>query len=42
MVNLATSYYSEGKYTQAEALDSQTLKIQRRVLGPQHLTRCFS
>jgi hypothetical protein len=27
---------SEGKYAQAEALDSKTLEAQRRVLGPEH------
>ena len=26
----------QGKYAQAEALYSQTLEIQRRVLGPEH------
>ena len=36
MNNLADVYDEEGKYAQAEALYSQTLEIQRRVLGPEH------
>ena len=36
MNNLAIVYYYQGKYAQAEALDSQTLEIRRRVLGPEH------
>ncbi len=36
MNNLANVYWSQGKYGQAEALYSQTLEIQRRVLGPEH------
>ena len=36
MNNLANVYYAQGKYPQAEALDSQALEIQRRVLGPEH------
>ena len=36
MNNLASVYDDQGKYAQAEALDSQTLEIQRRVLGPEH------
>ena len=36
MSRLASVYYLEGKYAQAEALDNQTLEIQRRVLGPEH------
>jgi serine/threonine protein kinase len=34
--NLAAVYDLEGKYAQAEALDSQILEIRRRVLGPEH------
>jgi hypothetical protein len=34
--NLAHVYWYEGKYPQAEALDEQTLQIERRVLGPEH------
>jgi non-specific serine/threonine protein kinase/serine/threonine-protein kinase len=36
MNNLALIYHYRGKYAQAEALQSQTLKIKRRVLGPEH------
>jgi tetratricopeptide (TPR) repeat protein len=36
MNNLANVYAEEGKYAQAEALQSQTLEIRRRVLGPEH------
>ena len=36
MNNLADVYDAQGKYAQAEALFSQTLEIQRRVLGPEH------
>ena len=36
MNNLAEVYGVQGKYAQAEALFSQTLEIQRRVLGPEH------
>ena len=36
MNNLANVYDVQGKYAQAETLDSQTLEIQRRVLGPEH------
>jgi eukaryotic-like serine/threonine-protein kinase len=36
MSNLASVYSGEGKYAQAEALDSQTLEIRRRALGPEH------
>jgi len=30
------AYDSHGRYTQAEALSSQTLEIMRRVIGPEH------
>ena len=33
---LASVYYAEGKYPQAEALYSQILEIRRRVRGPEH------
>ena len=36
MNNLASVYFDEGKYAQAEALSNQTLEIRRRVLGPEH------
>jgi tetratricopeptide (TPR) repeat protein len=36
MSKLAIVYATEGKYAQADALHSQTLEIQRRVLGPEH------
>ena len=36
MQSLALVYYLEGKYAEAEALFSQTLEMQRRVLGPEH------
>jgi eukaryotic-like serine/threonine-protein kinase len=36
MSNLADVYRDEGEYVQAEALDSQTLEIERRVLGAEH------
>jgi hypothetical protein len=36
MSKLADVYDDEGKYPQAEALYSQTLEIERRVLGPEH------
>jgi tetratricopeptide (TPR) repeat protein len=36
MGNLAEVYGAQGKYTQAEALFSQTLKTWSRVLGPDH------
>lgn len=36
MNNLANVYWSQGKYGQAQALHSQALAIQRRVLGPEH------
>jgi tetratricopeptide (TPR) repeat protein len=36
MNNLASDYFSEGKYSQAEALHGETLEIKRRVLGPEH------
>ena len=35
MKNLANVYNAQGKYMQAEALDSQTQEIERRVLGPE-------
>jgi hypothetical protein len=34
--NLAELYRLQGKYGQAEALHSQTLEIERRVLGAEH------
>jgi serine/threonine protein kinase/tetratricopeptide (TPR) repeat protein len=34
--NLAAVFDLEGKYAEAEALDSQILQIRRRVLGPEH------
>ena len=36
MNNLASVYFEQGKYAQAEALYSEALEIQRRVLGPEH------
>jgi tetratricopeptide (TPR) repeat protein len=36
MNNLANVYWSHGDYAQAEALYSETMEIQRRVLGPEH------
>jgi hypothetical protein len=36
MNNLAGDYRLQGKYAQAEELDSKTLEIRRRVLGPEH------
>jgi tetratricopeptide (TPR) repeat protein len=36
MNNLANVYYAQGKYQEAEALYTQTIRVQRRVLGPQH------
>ena len=36
MNNLAALYEVEGKYTQAEAMDTQIIEIRRRVLGPEH------
>ena len=36
MDGVASAYYGQGKYAQAEALYSQTLEIRRRVLGPEH------
>ena len=36
MVSLALVYNHQGKYAQAEALDSQILEIRRRLLGPEH------
>jgi eukaryotic-like serine/threonine-protein kinase len=38
MSNLAVVYKWQGKYAQAEALNSQTLEINRRVLSPEHPT----
>jgi Tetratricopeptide repeat len=35
MMNLADGFTSLGKYAQAEALDTQTLEIMRRVTGPE-------
>lgn len=34
--NLATVYYDEGKYSQAEALFSRAVEIGRRMFGPEH------
>jgi tetratricopeptide (TPR) repeat protein len=42
MNNLAEAYCSHGKYAQAEALQSQTLEIRRRVLGPEHPSTLYS
>ena len=36
MNNLAMVYDNQGKYAQAEALNSQVLETKRRVLGPEH------
>jgi len=36
MNNLAITYFTEGKYPQAEELQSQILGIRRRILGPEH------
>jgi hypothetical protein len=36
MNNQAVNHYMQGKYGQAEALQSQGLEIKRRVLGPEH------
>jgi hypothetical protein len=36
MNNLADVFNDEGRYGQAEALYSQTLEIERRVLDPEH------
>jgi tetratricopeptide (TPR) repeat protein len=36
MNNLANALWSRGSYAQAEALYSQAMDIQRRVLGPEH------
>jgi eukaryotic-like serine/threonine-protein kinase len=36
MNNLSLVYMREGKYSQAEALEIQTLEIRKRVLGPEH------
>jgi serine/threonine protein kinase/Tfp pilus assembly protein PilF len=33
---VASAAYLQGKFSEAEALDSQNLEIQRRVLGPEH------
>jgi hypothetical protein len=34
--NLAIVLYGEGRYTEAERLDRETLDIRRGVLGPEH------
>ena len=34
--DLAGAYAAQGKYKEAEALYSQDLEIERRVLGPEH------
>ena len=36
MNNLAVDYWAQGKYAQAEALQSQVMEIKQRVLGPEH------
>jgi Flp pilus assembly protein TadD len=36
MSNLGTTYVREGKYAQAEALFTQALEIQKRVMGPEN------
>ena len=36
MNNLSLVYMREGKYSEAEALEIQTLEIRKRVLGPEH------
>ena len=36
MANLASVYFSQGKYAEAEALHSQSLEITRRIFGPEN------
>ncbi len=42
MSNLAMDYREEGKYLQAETLDSQTLELRRRVLGANEVNTLLS
>jgi eukaryotic-like serine/threonine-protein kinase len=41
MESLADAYWYEGKHTEAEALLSRTLEIERRVLPPEHPDTLF-
>jgi tetratricopeptide (TPR) repeat protein len=42
MNNLANAYYYEGKYAQAEVLQSQAVEMKRRVKGPEHPSTLYS
>jgi hypothetical protein len=36
MANLASTYWNQGRWTEAEKLDVQVMETRKTVLGPEH------